>query len=295
MSPAAPLAIVRRTSLCALACSLALPTLNDVERAQLGTTRYLKDGSESAASYPPARLWPRIRAHLLARSRHANPLLDGELTAYTPGETLELLGHPTVRAWHRAAARFRVPDRYSAIVLVPCAKTKPWEGAAASRSTLYSAYNAIRAERPDLYFVTISEPLGIVPMDRWADFPQYDNPGLFRDDALRSGMTSAEWAASPFGRRYALPFDEAARAQSIAVLGDVVAGFLEHHGGRRIIAFVDSLDGPESTHGEMLDHAIARSGVAVERHAKRGAPRVSPLPYLRDVLGVPERRGLEVA
>lgn len=94
-------------------------------------------------------------------------------------------------------------------MLVPCAKTKPWVGPAVRRSKLYSAYNEIREEHPEICFATISEPLGIVPMQRWADFPQYDNPGLFRDDAQQSGMTKKEWAASPLGRWSGLPLGRA--------------------------------------------------------------------------------------
>lgn len=220
----------------------------------------------------------------MARSRAANPLLDTALTAYTPGETLELLRHPTVRRWHAMMRLVRLPRHYRTIILVPCAKTKPWEGPAVARSKLYSACNALRAIHPDACFVTVSEPLGIVPMQRWGDFPQYDNPGLFRDDALRSGLTSAAWRATPFRRKLVLPFDDEAWRDCIDILGGVVGDFLAHHRGRRIIAAVDSAAGPQSTHAAMLDVAIARSGVQVERHPKRDLPRVSPLGYLEGLL-----------
>lgn len=169
-------------------------------------------------------------------------------------------------------------------MLVPCAKTKPWVGPAVRRSKLYSAYNAIRAERPDVYFLTVSEPLGIVPMDDWARFPQYDNPGLFRDDAQQSGMTKAQWEASPFGRWYGLPFDEQAWTESIALLGGVVGDVLARHADRHIIAALDSGEGAKSTHGHMLDVALAEHPISLTRHTKRGAPRVSPLEYLRGLL-----------
>lgn len=259
--------------------------LSAPERSQLGSLRLRRDGTPSAHPYPPADLWPSLRRYLVDRSRHFNPRLDAQLTAYTPGETLALLDHPTISAWHRGPAVERLPDRYRRIVLVPCAKTKPWTGDAVKRSKLYSAYNQLAAEFPDHCFVTISEPLGIVPMSYWADFPQYDNPGLFRDDAQQSGMTKRQWEASPFGRWYGLPFDELARARSIDRLGAVIGRFLAVHEDREIVSLVDNHSGPKATHSEMLDVAIAQSGATLTRHPKRAQAHVSPLPYLRNVLG----------
>jgi hypothetical protein len=224
-----------------------------------------------------------VRAHLLARSLKSNPALDPTLTAYTPGETVELLQNPQILAWHERAVA-ALPAHYTQIVLVPCAKTKPWVGPASKRSKLYSAYNELRAELPHTCFVTISEPLGIVPMSAWADFPQYDNPGLFRDDAQRSGMTTKEWMTSPFARCYGLPFDKAAHTSAIAQLGAVVGRFLTNNSERDIISVVDNADGSASTHAQMLDVAVAASGARVQRHPKRAVARVSPLPYLRQLL-----------
>jgi hypothetical protein len=243
--------------------------------------RLRRDGQPSAHPYPSPQEWPLIRRHLLDRSLQANPLLDPALTAYTPGETVGLLGHPQVAAWHKRAVR-GLSSSYKHIVLVPCAKTKPWEGPAVRRSKLYSAYNALRSEKPETCFVTISEPLGIVPMAHWGDFPQYDNPGLFRDDSQRSGMTTAQWQASPFGRAYGLPFDEAAQEECIQSLGLVVARFLANNADCHVVSVVD--DTTPTTHGAMLDVALAQGGVSVERHLKRSAPRVSPLGHLREVL-----------
>jgi len=51
---------------------------------------------------------------------------------------------------------------------------------------------------PNACFVTISEPLGTVPMQSWSgSFPMYDDPVLFRDDAQRSSMTKQQWEESP--------------------------------------------------------------------------------------------------
>jgi hypothetical protein len=261
--------------------------LSPAERAQLGAPRLRRDGTPSAHPYPSAEQWPRIRDYLVARSLRSNPLPDEALTAYTPGETLDLLRHPLVAAWHAREAVSRIPEEYSAIMLVPCAKTKPWVGPSVRRSKLYSAYNTLISEFPQVCFATISEPLGIVPMQDWASFPQYDNPGLFRDDTQRSGMTTAEWAASPFARCYGLPFDAEAHAASIALLGSVVRRFVARNCDRLVISVVDEASGALSTHAAMLDHALATSGagVAVHRHPKRVVPRVSPLGYLRELIG----------
>ena len=267
--------------------------LSQAERSQLGLRRVHRDGTPSSFRCPPTALWPAVRAYLVARSRRANPGLDPALTAYTPGETLGLLRHPSVRAWHETMRHFRVPPGFDTIVLVPCAKTKPWEGPAIRRSRLYADYNRLRTEFPKAYFVTLSEPLGIVPMERWRDFPQYDNPGLFRDDSQRSGMTTREWLASPWGEKFVLPFDEGARERSIDILAGVVAEFLAAHRGRRILSFVDSPD-TVTTHAEMLTAAMRRTGVTVERHWKRRTPHVGPHDEIAAVLGDggQERRGL---
>lgn len=255
--------------------------LSATERAQLGSVRRRKDGTPSAHPYPSADQWPTLRAYLVERSRKANPLLDGSLTAYTPGETLALLEHPEIKAWHEHAAA-RIAG-YETVVLVPCAKTKPWVEPYVSRSKLYTAYHALKRERPDICFATVSEPLGIVSMEDWGSFPQYDNPGLFKDDAQQSGMTKRDWEASPFGRWYGLPFDEEAWSQSIEHLGAVVGSFLTANAGKQLISVVDSAEGPQSTHGAMLDAATCQSGVEVTRYPKRLEARVSPLDYLRDV------------
>ena len=273
-----------------------LDTLSAAERAQLGSLRLRRDGLPSAHPFPSAALWPEIRRYLVERSLRSNPALDPSLCAYTPGETLSLLQLPEISSWHESRAG-EISGSQQTLVLVPCAKTKPWTGPAVSRSKLYSAYNELRRERSDLSFVTVSEPLGVVPMEDWADFPQYDNSGLFRGDAQQSGLTTREWQASPFGRCYGLPFDEVAWRSCIDRLGAVLGKFLVANQGRRLVAVVDSGVGPQSTHGAILDVAQSLSGVAVERHPKRGSAHVSPLPYLRELLGSgrPALSGLESA
>lgn len=258
------------------------PQLSAVEQAQLGTVRLCKNGTPSAHSWPDAAQWPTIREHLVERSKASNPLLDETLTAYTPSETVKLLQHPTITRWHQEHVG-ALESSFERIVLVPCAKTKPWTGPAVSRSRLYSAYNVLKEELPTTCFVTVSEPLGVVPQAYWADFPQYDNPGLFDDDAQRSGMLASDWKKK-FGDVYAVPYDPIARASSIRLLGNVLGEFLSHNQDRELVAFVDSPAGKPSTHGLMLDVALETTGLSVRRYPKRSAPRVSPLEWMRTTL-----------
>lgn len=256
--------------------------LSDIEYAQLGSRRLLANGKLAAHQWPTPEQWPKLRRLLVARSKAANPNLDGALTAYTPGETLDLLDDPAIQQWHQQHATTKVnAPKDATIVLVPCAKTKPWTGSAVKRSKLYSAYNQIIAERDDVFFATISEPLGIVPQDRWGNFLQYDNPGLFHDDAQRSGMTVKQWQQTEFGRPLAVPFDPKAWQECINQLGVVIAEFLQVNQDRRFISFVDERVGRQSTHGAMLDIATQLSGISVERHVKRAQARVSPLDHIR--------------
>jgi hypothetical protein len=264
--------------------------LSDVERRQLDSVRLRLDGTPSAHQWPSAVLWSQIRSYLVERSLKANPALDTDLTAYTPGETLRLLEHPVVQSWHRRAVA-KLDNGYSRVVFVPCAKTKPWAGPSVNRSRLYSAYNVLRPELPDTCFVTISEPLGVVPMGSWTDFPQYDNPGLFADDTQRSGMTTKEWLASPFGKCYGIPFDESAANAAIRRLGAVVAEFMKNNRGVEFVSVVDNRDGTHGTHANMLTIAVALTGIEVERYPKRAEARVDPLPYLMKILGKASKVG----
>ncbi len=114
-----------------------MSSLSRIERDQLGTPF-------RASEFVSADEWNLLRARLVARSLAANPLLDDPtMTAYTPGETQCLLDRPEVLEWHHEAAEFEVPDDYETIVLVPCAKTKPWDKQHSRRSSLYRAYHRI--------------------------------------------------------------------------------------------------------------------------------------------------------
>jgi hypothetical protein len=184
--------------------------------------------------------------------------------------------------------RFRVPDGYDTVAFVPCAKTKPWAGAT---SGIYKSYNRLRHEFPRVYFVTISEPLGVVPQDLWDDFPQYDNPGLFRDPVQRSGgMFTSDWREL-FGvsSRLETPFDPGDYDVAIGRLAGVIHGFVENNRrpGMRFLSFVEDHDFDPNrksvgTHSDMLNRANVIDAGA--RFRKRGAPREEPYEYLRGIL-----------
>jgi hypothetical protein len=288
-------------------------TLSDAERAQLGQPR-------GKSKYKVVKDWPAVRQHLLSRSLKSNPALKSELTAYTPGETLKLLDHPEIKSWHKAVSKHSIPahdenkNPYTHVIFVPCAKTKPWAGGDCKiNKSIYGSYHKLRQDMlkrtgklPNAYFVTISEPLGIVPQDRWHDFPQYDNPGLFRNDAQR-GMFSKEWKNLPkekggTGETQYVPFDDESYHKSIDRLSQVIADFVQHNRNKnkdlKFVSFVDDTDyrpwankskPPKtiSTHSDMLSRANHKLNFMRDelRFKKRGKARQKPYDYMSQVLG----------
>jgi len=255
--------------------------LSDAEKSQLGTPKVLRTGKQSRYNYATEQEWGQLRDILVQRSQDSNPQLEPELTAYTPGETLKLFSHPKIKKWHDSIASFQIPEEYGTVIFVPCAKTKPW--ACATRG-IYKSYNQIinmvkAGEIDPVYFVTISEPLGIVPQDKWGDFPQYDNPGLFRDDAQRSGLFTRDWAKYGFDTKLIVPFDDRAYEQAITRLSEIISKFLETNKDKRFLAFVKDFQGL-STHTHMLNKAQEKTGIDIERHFKREKPRTPPAPYI---------------
>ncbi len=258
-------------------------SLSGVEKQQLG-----KPKTGSSIEYIKSSEWQILREEILAQSLKRNPLLDSEMVAYTPGETLVLLKKPEVILWHKNIVNFSVPDKHKQIILVPCAKTKPWDKEHSKRSVSYRSYHeildlSVKGEIPPVYFVTISEPLGVVPQDFWASFPQYDNPGLFKEDYLRTGMYKNDWIEK-FGVRRQLPFDKNAYQESINILGHIISKFLRNnYRGRKILSFVDSLDGTTTTHSDMLNVALQEldgEKVDLQRFSKKRKPREAPLQHI---------------
>lgn len=238
------------------------PELSEEEKSQLGQ---LKPGS--SFSYVKPEDWKKFREFLVERSKKSNPLLDPELTAYTPGETVNLLNHPKIVDWMKAVKNFKIPQEYKIVALVPCAKTKPWGANRPKSSDLYNAYHAILElqkegdlnARGKIYFVTISEPLGVVPQDFWDTFPQYDNPGLFIDPVMRSGgLFTKDYERTPIKTKHIIPFDEAAYETAIQKLATTIEEFMNNNRaeGRVFISFVEDPSGRiKTTHSDMLDKA----------------------------------------
>lgn len=250
--------------------------LSETEKEQLGK-----------GSIVSAKDWPIVRDFLSRRSKASNSLLNTELTAYTPGETITLLNNPIISSWLKEIVSFKIPENFTKILFVPCAKTKPWKGATKG---LYKSYNQLLTEYDDIYFVTISEPLGIVPQDLWEDFPQYDNPGLFKDDAQRSGLFTQDWNKH-FGKRMILPFDEEAYNTAINRLAKVIDSFITNNKSqnRIFISFVE--DKPYKmdrkgvgTHSDMLNRLSQNPIEGSARYLKRARPRQEPYEHIKSVL-----------
>jgi hypothetical protein len=224
--------------------------------------------------YVPHDIWPTFRQFLLDRSIASNDSLNPELTAYTPGETIHLLNNSIISGWLNDIKSFKVADEFSKIVFVPCAKTKPWENATRG---IYKDYNRVRKEHPNLFFVTISEPLAIVPQTLWNNFPQYDNPGLFKDTVQRSGGLFTRDFKTHFGvdRQYKVPFDESAYNKSIDILASTIRSFIENNRDKDMISFVEDFHGT-STHSDML----TKAGFTGKRLTKRRIARSSPYDHI---------------
>tara|TARA_B100000131_G_scaffold322521_1_gene376741 strand:- start:7355 stop:8293 length:939 start_codon:yes stop_codon:yes gene_type:complete len=237
--------------------------LSDDELDQLGTPHPTR-----TYDYIPEDKWEELRESFVDKKRNTKSYkttdtfgpIDPELTAYTPGETLNLLNSPKVKAWFDLISNYDIPEEYDHIIMVPCAASKPW-GAGTCSGHYYPAYHKIKSDLNELgkkdFWVTISEPLGIVPETHWDSFPAYDNPGLFKDPSQQmGGMTKKHWV-DRFGERFNPPFDNKAREESMNILGEVISRFIGRNQkeGRRWISFIDGTKGKLSTHREMVDIA----------------------------------------
>lgn len=250
--------------------------LSPLELSQLGTS--IK-GQSSPTYYISKEDWPRLRKLLVMRSMEANKLLtDPTLTAYTPAETWHLLNHPTVVEWHNKIINHKIPDDYDTIIFVPCAKTKPWGINTCKRSAPYKGYNKIRQEYGNVYFVTISEPLAIVPQDMWEEFPQYDNPGLFFDHGQRSGLLTQEWkslfADRGLQKLMITPFDPSMYEKCVAKLGSVINQFVSNihkqNPNLRMLSFVKDHHN-ERSHTDMMSYIDSRIQDSIAKYTKTEA------------------------
>lgn len=238
--------------------------LSRKEEEQLGNPH-----PSSSFKYISRDDWNRLREKLVSKKPSRSYVetddfkYDPELTAYTPGEALDLLSNPKIQNWFRKIEEFIIPEEHKHVILVPCAASKPWGVSCPSSGKYYKAYHDIKeslqeeSEKP--YWVTISEPLGIVPEDMWDSFPGYDVPGLFKDPSSRmSGMTTKQWKGM-FGEKYSPPFDQEAYDEAIKKLGEVIFNFIKNNNieGRRWISFVKGTKGKVTTHTDMINEARA--------------------------------------
>lgn len=258
-----------------------MASINEFELSQLGTVK------ENGFSYIKSlNEWLEFRKLLVAKSKKRNPdHFDENLAAYTPGETLKLLNHKEIVNWFKMLENFSIPENIEAIVLVPCAASKPWfNHKNVNKSVLYKSYNQIihdveQDKFNKVYFLTISEPLGIVPQSNWEDFPKYDNPGLFKDDFLRTGLVKTDWAKTFLGEKHVLPFDDTAYEQCIEMLAKVIEKTLIKI-KVPIISFVDAKE--HTTHGHMLDNVQKiNPNIKIARHMKKEEARTSPYEYIK--------------
>ena len=246
--------------------------LSEIEISQLGTSNFVSKEQ-----------WPYFRKYMLLRSLESNSKTDPSLTAYTPGETWNLFKNPIIKKWHTDIVNHIVPREYDTVIFVPCAKTKPWENACKG---IYKSYNQIRKEYGNLYFVTISEPLAIVPSDMWGSFPQYDNPGLFSDPVQRSGLMTSDWKKLfNVNSRLQTPFDASLQQECIKLLGNIIKQFIINNKNQnpnlKMLSFVEDFKG-RGTHSQMLD--IANEIDKTLRFYKREIPREEPYSYMKKTI-----------
>jgi hypothetical protein len=226
-----------------------------------------QSGSKSEGyqfSWADEKVTKSLMEKVWEKRRKKNPGLKKSLTLITPGQTLcALEKNPEIKKWFEYVRSFKIPDSYKYIVVVPCSASKPWgEQTSPGSAKYYKAYwdviKTLREQGKDdqVYWLTISEPLGIIPQDNWDNFPAYDNPGLFRDPAQRSGLFTRDWIRE-YGEKYILPFDEEARSACIDILGKVIADFFINNNktDRVWLSLVAGTKGKVTNHTEMLDIA----------------------------------------
>ena len=255
-----------------------LGKLSDVERYQLGTAK----GGKSAKNYMSADDWVVIRDYHVRHRVSINPETDPNLCAYTPGETLKLLQHPIIKKWFSVVEKFKIPEGKEKVIFVSCAASKRW--GENTKSQDYQCYNILRKENSKIYWVTISEPLGIVPEDRWDDFPFYDNPGLFTSQ----GQVPTKFWLNQMGKQvsFAYPFDQNAFNQCIKILGDVIKKFYEFN--KQInpnLKFISAVETPseKSTHSAMLDSSGILQQEQRYSKPKKNSPMEIRMPHWKDI------------
>ena len=302
--------------------------INDAEFEQLGKPfKSLKTGKPSnKLVLPPVQLIRFIRYFFNKRKGIYNstreavrksqgvqlPELTFDMFAPTPAMTAALIKNEKVSNWHSDMSNFEIPDGYDTIAFVPCAATKPWcdiQSPTMRGNVTYKSYNKMRKVTDDggvskkygrVYYVTISEPLGVVPQDFWHDFPPYDNTGLFSVNPVdQIGRMERKVAVKlpvedgGIGQTFALPFDVAAYKESINALGNVIASFVETNKKQNpdlnFVSFVSDLGRDKGSHEIMLDKASEIRGESVvspnENFKKRRNSKEAPAEIMEEKLG----------
>jgi len=301
--------------------------INDAEFEQLGKPLISnKTGKPtSRVVLPPVQLIRFIRSYFNRRRSIYNkgrkvveethdispPELTFDMFAPTPAMTAALIKNEKVSNWHSDMSNFEIPDGHDTIAFVPCAAAKPWcdiQNPKMGKRLTYKSYNKMRKITDDggvskkygrVYYVTISEPLGVVPQDFWHDFPPYDNTGLFTDPVDQIGRIVKQDAIKlpeedgGIGQTFALPFDVAAYKESINALGNVIASFVETNKKKnpdlKFVSFVSDLGPDKGSHEIMLDKASEIRGESVvspnENFKKRRVAREIPAEIMEEKLG----------
>ena len=302
--------------------------INDAEFEQLGKPfKSLKTGRPSnKLVLPPVQLVRFIRYFFNKRKGIYNstreavrksqgvqlPELTFDMFAPTPAMTAALIKNEKVSNWHSDMSNFEIPDGYDTIAFVPCAATKPWcdiQSPTMRGNVTYKSYNKMRKVTDDggvskkygrVYYVTISEPLGVVPQDFWHDFPPYDNTGLFSVNPVDQIGRMEKKVADKLpvedggiGQTFALPFDVAAYKESINALGNVIASFVETNKKQNpdlnFVSFVSDLGRDKGSHEIMLDKASEIRGESVvspnENFKKRRNSKEAPAEIMEEKLG----------
>jgi len=206
--------------------------------------------------------YEHVRDVLLQETIRKRPDTDPELTAYTPTETLDLMeNNETIGAYFEHLESYRIPE-VKTLVGIPCAAAKPWtRDVQDGRASQYGAVWEVKDDVKDAYFVTVSEPLGIVPEDHWdlqvdgIGSVFYDVPGLF------SALPQFRCSREDFERKYGfekkrVPFDRDDYKRCVEILGHEIAVFLSNNADRyeRAEFFVKK----GSTHDAFMKEALAQ-------------------------------------
>lgn len=228
--------------------------------------------------------WFVLRYIMWKRSSENIQGLKETMTAYTPSETVHLIKSAPVQNWFKKMRDFKLPENVEKIVFVPCAKGKRWDKQSIKRfsSSTYRLYHELIEQYPEIYFITISEPLSVVPQDHWMDFPLYDNPGLFEKDIpLQTDLWTKDWKTLEVdfkrnGKRF-VPFGKKSKDIAIKMLADQMVAVMKNIMQDREFEFIsmvcDVNPKKKTTHSLILDQVVDKLGITCLRLPKNPKAR----------------------